>query len=116
LEPVEKYEAVRAPGLTAAAASTAFWMRSLLAAPERLQRALVGLVGGVAGDRERLEPAATDLAGREQAEDDQQDPGHDHPAAAADDEVAEALEHPVHVMDPHPGCASPAAGYHDLEW
>ena len=64
----------------------------LLAAPERLQRALVRLVGGVAGDRERLEPAVAELAGREQPQDEEQNPRADHPAATADDEMGESFE------------------------
>jgi len=63
--------------------------RSVFAASEGLQRALVGLVGRVAGDRERLEPALRNLGGRERAEDRESEPRADHEQAVADDLAGE---------------------------
>jgi len=101
---VLKKELRRAPGVAAAAASIACLTpgvlrvalrghdddeRSVFAASEGLQRALVGLVGRVAGDRERLEPALRNLGGRERAEDRESEPRADHEQAVADDLAGE---------------------------
>ena len=67
--------------------------RRLLSRAECLQHALVRLVGGVAGDRKRLEPAARELRGGEPADDRERDPGPDHEQAVADDEPGDASHH-----------------------
>src|SRR5206468_4070583 len=53
---------------------------------ERFERALVRLVRRVPGDRERLEPAARELRGREHAHDGEHDPGADDEQPVANDE------------------------------
>src|SRR5207253_920851 len=65
----------------------------LAAGAERVERALVGLVGGVAWNREALEPAIGDPLSGEGAEERQEDPGPDDQPAPAYDPVGEALEH-----------------------
>ena len=67
--------------------------RRLLARAERLQRALVRLVGGVAGDRERLEPAVAEPAGGRPAEHREHEPDPDDRPAAANRETCERGEH-----------------------
>ena len=59
---------------------------------ERLQRALVRLVGGLARDREALVPALRDLAGGEAAEQGEDDPDGDDGPAMTGDEMSEASE------------------------
>ena len=59
--------------------------REELAVAELGQSALVGFVAGGARNREVLEPAVGDLAGREGAEGGQQDPHPDHEPAVVDD-------------------------------
>jgi hypothetical protein len=127
---VEKYEAsaIRVDGAAAMIAwaiprspvTSPFERKTATSGPahrsERLQRALVGLVGGVAGDRERLEPAAADLAGREQPEDEEQNPRGDHPAATADDEMGESFEEHSLCTLWKPEARKPARGYHEPEW
>ena len=66
--------------------------RRLLSRAEGLQGALVRLVGGVARDREALEPAVGDAPGGVGAEERQGDPDADHGAPAADDQVREPRE------------------------
>src|SRR5215208_7298068 len=63
--------------------------RRLLAAAKRLQRSLVRLIGGIAGDRERLEPAVRESRGAEEPEEQEGYPGDDDPAPAPDDEMGE---------------------------
>src|SRR5437899_96519 len=64
-----------------------------LTGAELLEHPLICLVRGVAGDRERLEPALRDLAGGVSAEDGEDEPRADHVPAAAGDDVGEAREH-----------------------
>src|SRR5207248_9554004 len=73
--------------------------RRLLAVPEGMERALVRLVGRVAGDRELRQPALRHLPGGEPAEQREYDPGGDHDPPAAHDQVGEAFEHGRRIRD-----------------
>jgi hypothetical protein len=67
--------------------------RRLLARAEGLHGLLVRLVGGVARDRERLEPAMGDARRREDAERCEEDPHADDQLAVAVDDMSEARQH-----------------------
>ena len=69
-------------------------VRRLRARAEGLERALVRLVGGVAGDRELLEPACRDGLRGVRAEHRQADPRGDEVPPPPHDDVGEPLEHP----------------------
>src|SRR5439155_26195905 len=62
---------------------------------ERLQGALVRLVGGLTRDREALVPALRDLAGGKATEEGEHDPDRDDGPAVASDQVSEACEQAV---------------------
>src|SRR6266516_7846240 len=64
-----------------------------LAVPERVDDALVGLVRGVARNRELLEPALRHLLRAERAECNEEDPRADHEQAATMNDAAERGEH-----------------------
>ena len=68
-------------------------VRRAIAGPEPIERPLVRLVGRVAGDRERLEPALRHLGGGEAAEDGERQPGQDDGLAVVGGGVSEASEH-----------------------
>src|SRR6476646_7644146 len=61
--------------------------------PERLQRALVRLVGGLTRDREALVPPLRDLARGEHAEERERDPGEDDLPPVTGDDVCETSQH-----------------------
>src|SRR5205085_8150244 len=69
-------------------------VRRAYADTERLQGALVRLVGGLARDREALEPALRDAARGETAEQREHDPDCDDRPAMTGDDVSEAGEQP----------------------
>src|SRR5215213_3239685 len=82
--PVEKKELVRALALAGA---------------EKVERPLARLVGRVAGDRERLEPALRDSTGGETAEDRGDDPHEDDRLAVTGGDMSEPSEHGSPLVD-----------------
>src|SRR5437660_12558243 len=67
--------------------------RRLLPGAERLHRLLVGLIGGVARNRERLEPALGHATRREDAEGGEENPASDDDLAMSVNRVSQPREH-----------------------
>src|SRR5438128_8955477 len=82
---------------------------------ERLQGALVRLIGGLARDREALVPALRDLAGGEATEEGEHDPDGDDGPAITRDEVSEACEQAVSFSEV-PGGSDSAANVQGLNY